>query len=334
MIIVTGGSGFIGSNFIIDWLTRFDEELVNIDIMTYAANNDNLKDIIKKDIYSFVQEDICNYDEIFKILKKNKPRAIFNFAAESFVDRSIKGPDVFIKTNINGTYNLLKASYDYWLSLTEDKKSSFRFIHISTDEVYGSLSLNEPAFTEKNQYLPNSPYSASKASSDHLVRCFNHTYYLPTLITNCSNNYGPHQHQEKLIPKIIKNALEFNEIPIFGKGLQIRDWLFVNDHVDAIITVFEKGTIGETYNIGGGNEKNNIDVANHVCGLLDELSPIENKKIKNYSQLIRFVEDRPGHDFRYAINCSKIRKQLRWVPKETFESGIKKTIKWYLKSKI
>ena len=182
--------------------------------------------------------------------------------------------------------------------------------------------------------MPNSPYSASKASSDHLVRCFNHTYYLPTLITNCSNNYGPHQHQEKLIPKIIKNALEFNEIPIFGKGLQIRDWLFVNDHVDAIITVFEKGTIGETYNIGGGNEKNNIDVANHVCGLLDELSPIENKKIKNYSQLIRFVEDRPGHDFRYAINCSKIRKQLRWVPKETFESGIKKTIKWYLKSKI
>ena len=332
MIVVTGGSGFIGSNFILDWFDRFDEELVNIDIMTYAANNNNLGDINKKDIYNFIQEDICNYEEIFSILKKYKPRAIFNFAAESYVDKSIEGPDVFIKTNINGTYNLLKASSDYWLSLTVDEKSSFRFIHISTDEVYGSLSFSEPAFTEKNQYLPNSPYSASKASSDHLVRCFNHTYYLPTLITNCSNNYGPHQHHEKLIPKIVKNALELNEIPIFGKGQQIRDWLYVKDHVSAIITVFEKGIIGETYNIGGGNEKNNVEVVNHVCGLLDALSPIESKKIKNYSQLIRFVADRPGHDFRYAINSSKIRKQLRWVPKENFESGIKKTIKWYLKN--
>jgi dTDP-glucose 4,6-dehydratase len=332
MIVVTGGSGFIGSNFILDWFDRFDEELVNIDIMTYAANNNNLGDINKKDIYNFIQEDIGNYEEIFSILKKYKPRAIFNFAAESYVDKSIEGPDVFIKTNINGTYNLLKASSDYWLSLTVDEKSSFRFIHISTDEVYGSLSFSEPAFTEKNQYLPNSPYSASKASSDHLVRCFNHTYYLPTLITNCSNNYGPHQHHEKLIPKIIKNALELNEIPIFGKGQQIRDWLYVKDHVSAIITVFEKGIIGETYNIGGGNEKNNVEVVNHVCGLLDALSPIESKKIKNYSQLIRFVADRPGHDFRYAIDSSKIKKQLKWLPKENFESGIKKTIKWYLKN--
>jgi len=331
MIIVTGGSGFIGSNFILDWFERFDEELINIDIMTYAANKDNLKDISKKDMYNFIQEDICNYEEIFSILKKYKPRAIFNFAAETYVDKSIEGPDIFIKTNINGTFNLLKASNDYWRSLTEDEKTSFRFIHISTDEVFGELSLNEPAFTEKNQYLPNSPYAASKASSDHLIRCFNHTYSLPTIITNCSNNYGPHQHREKFIPKIIKNALELNEIPVFGHGEQIRDWLYVRDHVSAIITVFEKGIIGETYNIGGGNEKNNIEVANHVCKLLDELSPIKSKKIKNYSQLIKFVADRPGHDFRYAINSSKITKQLKWSPKENFESGIKKTIKWYLK---
>ena len=332
MIIVTGGSGFIGSNFILDWFDRFDEELINIDIMTYAANKDNLKDISKKDIYNFIQEDIYNYEEIFSILKKYKPRAIFNFAAESYVDKSIEGPDVFIKTNINGTFNLLKASNNYWHSLAEDKKSSFKFVHISTDEVYGALSLHEPAFTEKNQYLPNSPYAASKASSDHLVRCFNHTYSLPTIITNCSNNYGPHQHHEKLIPKIIKNALELNEIPIFGNGEQIRDWLYVKDHVGAIITIFEKGVIGETYNIGGSNEKNNIEVVNHICRLLDELSPVKSKKIKNYSQLIKFVADRPGHDFRYAINSSKIRKQLKWVPKENFESGIKKTIKWYLKN--
>ena len=334
MIIVTGGSGFIGSNFIIDWIDKFNEELVNIDIMTYAGNNNYLKDVRKKNNYNFVQEDICNYEEILNILKKYKPRAIFNFAAESFVDRSIAGPDIFIKTNINGTYNLLKASYEYWLSLANDKKTYFRFIQISTDEVYGSLSLDEPAFTENSQYLPNSPYSASKASSDHLVRCFNHTYFLPTLITNCSNNYGPHQHQEKLIPKIIKNALELKEIPIFGKGKQIRDWLYVKDHVDAIIAVFEKGDVGETYNIGGGNEKNNIEVANYICELLDELSPIQSKKIKNYSELIRFVKDRPGHDFRYAINSSKIRKQLKWEPKETFKSGISKTIKWYLNNKF
>ena len=332
MIIVTGGSGFIGSNFILDWFDRFDEELINIDIMTYAANKDNLKDIIKKDIYNFIKEDICNYEEIFSILKKYKPRAIFNFAAETYVDKSIEVPDIFIKTNINGTFNLLKASYNYWRSLKGDEKSSFRFIHISTDEVFGELSLNEPAFTEKNQYLPNSPYAASKASSDHLTRCFNHTYSFPTIITNCSNNYGPHQHREKFIPKIINNALKLNEIPVFGHGEQIRDWLYVRDHVSAIIAVFEKGIIGETYNIGGGNEKNNIEVANHVSKLLDKLSPIKSKKIKNYSQLIKFVADRPGHDFRYAINSSKITKQLKWSPKENFESGIKKTIKWYLKN--
>lgn len=332
MIIVTGGSGFIGSNFILDWLNRFDEQIINIDIMTYAANKNNLKNIKKKKYYNFIQEDIYNYKEIFKILKKYKPKAIFNFAAESYVDKSIKGPDIFIKTNINGTYNLLKASYNYWLDLAKKEKSSFKFIHISTDEVYGALSLSEPAFTEKSQYRPNSPYSASKASSDHLVRCFNHTYSLPTLITNCSNNYGPHQHHEKLIPKIIKNSLELNEIPIFGKGEQIRDWLYVSDHVAAIIAVFEKGIIGETYNIGGGNEKNNVEVVNHVCNLLDELSPSKSKKIKKYSQLIKFVADRPGHDFRYAIDSSKIRKQLKWRPKENFDSGIKKTIKWYLKN--
>ncbi len=332
MIIVTGGSGFIGSNFILDWLDRFDEQIINIDIMTYAANKNNLKNIKKKNFYTFIQEDIHNHKEIFKILKKYKPRAIFNFAAESYVDKSIDGPDIFIKTNINGTYNLLKATYNYWRDLAKKEKSSFKFIHISTDEVYGALSLSEPAFTEKSQYLPNSPYSASKASSDHLVRCFNHTYSLPTLITNCSNNYGPHQHHEKLIPKIIKNSLELNEIPIFGKGEQIRDWLYVSDHVAAIIAVFEKGIIGETYNIGGGNEKNNVEVVNHVCNLLDELSPSKSKKIKKYSQLIKFVADRPGHDFRYAINSSKIRKQLKWRPKENFDSGIKKTIKWYLKN--
>jgi len=331
MIIVTGGSGFIGSNFILDWFDRFDEELINIDIMTYAANKDNLKNISKKDMYNFIQEDICNYEEILSILKKYKPRAIFNFAAETYVDKSIEGPDIFIKTNINGTFNLLKASNDYWHNLTEDEKSSFRFIHISTDEVFGELSLNEPAFTEKNQYLPNSPYAASKASSDHLTRCFNHTYSFPTIITHCSNNYGPHQHHEKFIPKIIKNALELSEIPVFGHGKQIRDWLYVKDHISAVIAVFEKGIIGETYNIGGGNEKNNIEVANHVCKLLDELSPIKSKKIKNYSQLIKFVADRPGHDFRYAIDSSKITKKLKWSPKENFESGIKKTIKWYLK---
>lgn len=332
MIIVTGGYGFIGSNFILDWLDRFDEQIINIDIMTYAANKNNLKNLKKKKYYNFIQEDICNYKEIFTILKKYKPRAIFNFAAESYVDKSIEGPDIFIKTNINGTYNLLKATYNYWRDLAKIKKSSFKFIHISTDEVYGALSLGEPAFSEKSQYQPNSPYSASKASSDHLVRCFNHTYYLPTLITNCSNNYGPHQHNEKLIPKIIKNSLELNEIPIFGKGKQIRDWLYVSDHVAAIIAVFEKGIIGETYNIGGGNEKNNVEVVNHVCKLLDELSPSKSEKIKKYSQLIRFVPDRPGHDFRYAIDSSKIRKQLNWLPKESFDTGIKKTIKWYLKN--
>ena len=325
-IIVTGGLGFIGSN-LIDLLVKKNFNVLNLDKVSYSSNFYNVKDLKINKNYKFIKCDISNKQKITKILKKEKPTAIFNLAAETHVDRSIDSPYPFIKNNIIGVFNLLEALKNY-----HKTNKNFKFIHISTDEVYGALSLSEPAFTEKNQYLPNSPYSASKASSDHLVRCFNHTYSLPTLITNCSNNYGPHQHREKLIPKIIRNALELNEIPIFGKGEQIRDWLYVSDHVAAIIDVFEKGIIGETYNVGGGNEKNNIEVVNDVCGLLDELSPSKSKKIRKYSQLIKFVTDRPGHDFRYAIDSSKIRKQLKWLQKENFESGIKKTIKWYLKN--
>ena len=332
MILVTGGYGFIGSNFILNWFKENDEGLINIDSMTYAANKDNLKNLHEKHNYKFIEEDICNQENIFNILNKYKPRAVLNFAAESHVDNSIDSPDAFIKTNINGTFNLLKSSQKYWQSLSENNKSSFRFIHISTDEVFGSLSMDDAAFTEENKYLPNSPYSASKASSDHLVRCYYHTYSLPIIITNCSNNYGPHQHHEKLIPKVIMNAVNHNDIPIYGSGMQIRDWLYVEDHVDALISVFKKGEVGETYNIGGNNEKNNVEVVNHICNLLDELLPNDSDSINKYSDLINFVEDRPGHDFRYAINASKIKNELDWSPKENFESGMKKTIQWYLEN--
>jgi dTDP-glucose 4,6-dehydratase len=330
MILVTGGCGFIGSNFIINWFERSSEDLINIDAMTYAANKENLKNIKNKDKYNFIEEDIFNQNSVLDILNKYKPRAVFNFAAESHVDNSIESPDAFIKTNINGTFNLLKSTHNYWKKLSENEKNLFRFIHISTDEVFGSLSLIEKAFTEDNKYAPNSPYSASKASSDHLVRCFHHTYSLPIIITNCSNNYGPHQHDEKLVPKVIKNALNLDEIPIYGSGKQVRDWLYVEDHVDALLSVFKKGRVCETYNIGGNNEKNNIEVVQNICNTLDGLVPNNSNKISQYSDLISFVKDRQGHDFRYAINASKIKNELQWSPKENFESGMKKTIQWYL----
>ena len=330
MILVTGGCGFIGSNFIINWFQRSSEDLVNIDAMTYAANKENLKNLKNKDKYHFIEEDIVNQITVLDILNKYKPRAIFNFAAESHVDNSIESPDAFIKTNINGTFNLLKSTHAYWKKLSENEKNLFRFVHISTDEVFGSLSLSEKAFTEESKYLPNSPYSASKASSDHLVRCFHQTYSMPIIITNCSNNYGPHQHDEKLVPKVIKNVMNLDEIPIYGSGKQIRDWLYVEDHVDALLTVFKKGRIGETYNIGGNNERNNIEVVQNICSTLDNLVPNNSKNISKYSDLISFVEDRQGHDFRYAINASKIKNDLQWSPKENFESGMKKTIQWYL----
>ena len=330
MIVVTGGYGFIGSNFIINYLNNSKDHILNIDLLTYAANQDNLNEYIDDCRYTFLNEDIGNIEEILKVFFKNKPKKIINFAAESHVDNSIKSPDSFIQTNINGTYNLLKATREYWEQLQNEDKKNFRFIHVSTDEVFGSLNINDPPFTENSQYAPNSPYSASKASSDHLVRCFHHTYNLPTIITNCSNNYGPYQHIEKFIPKIIFNALNNIDIPIYGDGSQIRDWLYVEDHVEAISLISDKGIVGETYNIGGNNEKTNIEVAENICELLDSYIPEKLEKVKSYLDLIKKVDDRPGHDTRYAINSTKIQNNLGWIPKKNFDSGINETIKWYL----
>jgi dTDP-glucose 4,6-dehydratase len=325
LIIVTGGAGFIGSNFVLDWLAQHDEPIINIDKLTYAGHLENLKTVINDPHHTFVQADINDRKIIDDLLNQHSPRAIIHFAAESHVDRSITGPAEFIHTNIVGTFNLLEAARKY-----AQHKSDFKFLHVSTDEVYGSLSETDPAFTETTPYAPNSPYSASKASSDHLVRAYFHTYGLPVLTTNCSNNYGPYQYGEKLIPLMILTALQQKPLPVYGDGKNIRDWLYVSDHCSAIRTVLEKGKIGEVYNIGGNAEKNNLDVVNQICHLLDEMKPLSNGSYKN---LISFVKDRPGHDRRYAIDSSKIQRELGWAPKENFDSGIRKTIKWYMEKK-
>ena len=328
MILVLGGSGFIGSNFIIEWLNGQEEAIVNFDKLTYAGNLENLKSIENDSRYNFVRGDINDSNKIANLLLAHKPSAVINFAAESHVDRSILGPEEFIQTNIVGTFHLLECVRGYYNKLTKEEQFLFRFVHISTDEVYGSLEQSAPAFTEDHAFAPNSPYSASKAASDHLVRAYFHTYGLPVLITNCSNNYGPFQFPEKLIPLIIHNALIGKELPIYGDGKQIRDWLYVGDHCSAIRCVLERGEIGETYNVGGGNEKANIEVVKVLCGILDELSPRSDGQ--SYSKQITFVEDRPGHDKRYAINADKIERELNWKAKETFKTGILKTVKWYL----
>lgn len=328
MILVTGGAGFIGSNFVLDWLAQHDEPVLNLDKLTYAGNLDNLASLKDDFRHIFVHGDIGDKSLVADLLTKHQPRAIINFAAESHVDRSISGPDDFIQTNIVGTFNLLECTRAYWQSLAADQKSAFRFLHVSTDEVYGSLSPDAPAFTETYPYEPNSPYSASKAASDHLVRAYQHTYGLPTLTTNCSNNYGPYHFPEKLIPLMIVNALADKPLPVYGDGMQIRDWLFVQDHCSAIRRVLEAGRVGETYNVGGWNEKANIDIVRMICQLLDEMRP--RRDGNSYAALIAYVKDRPGHDRRYAIDATKIANELGWKPQETFETGIRKTVRWYL----
>ena len=333
-IIVTGGAGFIGSNFINSWISQSDEPVINLDKLTYSGNLNNfiLPPDNKKHI--FVKGDIQDHNVVTDLFSKFRPRAILNFAAESHVDRSIHGPEEFIKTNIFGTFNLLEVSKNFWNELEDKDKKRFRFLHVSTDEVYGSLELDESPFNELNQYKPNSPYSASKASSDHLVRAYNHTYDFPVLTTNCSNNYGPYQFPEKLIPLIINNALLKKSLPVYGDGNQIRDWLFVSDHCSAIITVLERGKIGEVYNIGGKNEKTNLEIVKTICKYLDKVNSIkDNQKHKSYLDLIKHVPDRPGHDRRYAIDSFKIENELKWKPKETFDTGIIKTIDWYLSNR-
>ncbi len=332
-ILVTGGSGFIGSNFIkyIFKKTDFKGKIVNIDKLTYAANPLNLKDIARKysDRYFFERVDVCDYDSLIKVFKKYNIDTVVHFAAESHVDRSILGPKDFVQTNIIGTFNLLEAAKKHWFA-SPNNKSSFRFHHISTDEVYGSLG-KDGFFYEDTAYNPRSPYSASKASSDHLVRAYYHTYNFPVSISNCSNNYGPYQFPEKLIPLVINNALEGKAIPIYGDGENIRDWLYVEDHCSAILTILSKGKIGETYNIGGGSERTNLDIVNKICELLDEKYPLTNNStLKSYKNLITFVTDRPGHDRRYAINCDKIKRELGWKQNVSFDEGIEKTVKWYL----
>ena len=326
-IFVTGGCGFIGSNFIINQIQHTDNSIINLDKLTYAGNEDNLKDIASSSRYTFVNGDINTKSIVDDIFKDFHPNAVINFAAESHVDRSIDGPMEFVHTNIVGTANLLESSRRYYDSNQED---NFRFIHVSTDEVYGSLG-DEGFFSEETPYSPTSPYSASKASSDHLVNAWHHTFNLPTIITNCSNNYGPYQFPEKLIPLMGMNCLEGKDLPVYGNGENVRDWLFVADHCDAIYEVCLNGRIGHTYNIGGNNEIKNIEIVNSICEIMDNQRPLDNDK--SYKDLIKFVEDRPGHDFRYAIDASKIKNELKWVPKDNFQSGIQKTIEWYLKNK-
>ena len=328
MIVVTGGAGFIGSNFILKWLENSKENILNIDNLSYAANLRNLEVIESDPRYSFIKTDIQNQNEITEIIKELKPRAILNFAAESHVDRSIEGPESFINTNILGTYSLLEASLNYWNELDESDKKIFRFFHISTDEVFGSLNLNEKKSTENSSYKPNSPYSASKAASDHLVRAWHHTFKLPTLVSNCTNNYGPHQHEEKLIPLVITKALKNENLPIYGDGKNIRDWLYVEDHCEAIMKILDNGKPGETYNIGGNCEKSNLEVVDEICKILDFKNPKQNGS--SYSEQIKFVKDRPGHDFRYSLDIAKIENNLNWKPKESFASGLGKTVQWYL----
>ena len=328
MILVTGSAGFIGSNFVLDWCALHDEPVLSLDKLTYAGNLENLASLQANLRHSFVQGDIGDAELVARLLSEHRPRAVINFAAESHVDRSIHGPEDFIQTNIVGTFHLLEAVRAYWGELPDAEKSAFRFLHVSTDEVYGSLAKDEPAFTETHRYEPNSPYSASKAASDHLVRAYHHTYGLPVLTTNCSNNYGPYHFPEKLIPLLIVNALAGKALPVYGDGQQIRDWLYVKDHCSAIRCVLEKGRLGEVYNVGGWNEKANLDIVHTVCDLLDELRP--SSAGKSYAEQITFVTDRPGHDRRYAIDARKIERELGWKPAETFETGIRKTVQWYL----
>ncbi len=329
MILVTGGASFIGGNFVLDWLEDPKAEgIINLDKLTYAGNLATLDSLKSDPRHIFVQGDIGDKALVTKLLKEHQPRAIVNFAAESHVDRSIHGPAEFVQTNIVGTFNLLECAREYWNSLAQEYKDNFRFHHVSTDEVYGSLSSTAPAFTETHPYEPNSPYSASKAASDHLVRAWFHTYDFPVVTTNCSNNYGPYHFPEKLIPLVILNALNSKPLPIYGDGQQVRDWLYVGDHCSAIREVLAKGKLGETYNIGGWNEKANIEVVKTICQILDELKPRLDKK--SYAEQITFVKDRPGHDRRYAIDASKLKRELGWRPAETFDTGIKKTVQWYL----
>ncbi len=332
MILVTGGAGFIGANFILEWLARSNEPVVNLDKLTYAGNLANLASVDRDERLVFVQGDIGDRQMVEQLLTRYRPRAVINFAAESHVDRSIHGPGEFIQTNVVGTFNLLEAVRAFWSGLGEGEKSGFRFLHVSTDEVYGSLGKNDPAFSETTPYAPNSPYSASKAASDHLVRAYHHTYGLPVLTTNCSNNYGPYQFPEKLIPLVIHNALAGKPLPIYGDGSNIRDWLYVTDHCLGIMTVLEKGRVGETYNIGGNNEKTNLEVVKTICAILDELHP--DSPVTPHEKLITFVKDRPGHDARYAINAGKIARELNWQPLESFETGIRKTVAWYLDNQV
>ena len=330
-ILVTGGAGFIGSNFIIEWLDRMDDSVINLDVLTYASNLNNLDSLKNDNRYIFIQGDISNKALVKTLLHNHMPRAVINFAAESHVDRSITEPQQFMETNIIGTFHLLETVLAYWKELEGLKKTAFRFLHVSTDEVYGSLNPEDLPFSETNQHMPNSPYSASKASSDHLVRAYHQTYGLPVLTTHCSNNYGPRQFPEKIIPLIIHNALTHKPLPIYGDGLYIRDWLYVNDHCSAIRTVLAKSPVGEVYNIGGLNEKTNIELVHTLCDILDQLHPVTTcAKITSYRELITHVEDRLGHDRRYAINASKIQTELNWFPTETFETGIQKTVAWYL----
>jgi dTDP-glucose 4,6-dehydratase len=327
-LLVTGCAGFIGSNFIHTWLATSDEKIVNLDKLTYAGNLSNLASFNDDARHVFVHGDIGDAELVTSLLAEHQPRAVLNFAAESHVDRSIHGPSDFIQTNIVGTFNLLESVRGYWSGLSQERKAQFRFLHVSTDEVYGSLSATDAPFAETNAFEPNSPYSASKASSDHLVRAWHHTYGLPVLTTNCSNNYGPYHFPEKLIPLIIHNALADKPLPIYGDGQQVRDWLYVQDHCRAIMRVLEAGHVGETYNVGGWNEKTNLEVVRALCAVLDELQPRADGK--SYAEQITYVKDRPGHDRRYAIDASKIERELGWKPQETFETGIRKTVRWYL----
>ena len=329
MILVTGGAGFIGGNFVLDWLAEpVAEGVINLDKLTYAGNLATLDSLQNDPRHIFVHGDIGDQALVKRLLAEHQPRAIVNFAAESHVDRSIHGPAEFVQTNIVGTFNLLECAREYWNGLGDSAKKAFRFHHVSTDEVYGSLSATDPAFTESNPFEPNSPYSASKAASDHLVRAWFHTYGLPVVTTNCSNNYGPYHFPEKLIPLVILNALNGKPLPIYGDGQQVRDWLYVGDHCSAIRTVLAKGALGETYNIGGWNEKANLEVVKTICQILDELKPRADGK--SYTEQITFVKDRPGHDRRYAIDASKVKRDLGWRPAETFDTGIRKTVQWYL----
>ncbi|WLI85452.1 dTDP-glucose 4,6-dehydratase [Vibrio parahaemolyticus] len=329
-ILVTGGAGFIGSAVVRHIIRDTQDSVVNLDKLTYAGNLESLVDVADSDRYYFEQVDICDRTELDRVFSEHQPDMVMHLAAESHVDRSIDGPAAFIETNVMGTYHLLEAARQYWSSLEEANKSAFRFHHISTDEVYGDLEGTDDLFTETTSYAPSSPYSASKASSDHLVRAWQRTYGLPTLVTNCSNNYGPYHFPEKLIPLMILNALDGKPLPVYGDGMQIRDWLFVEDHARALYKVVTEGLVGETYNIGGHNEKANIEVVKTICALLEELRPEKPAGVETYESLITFVTDRPGHDVRYAIDATKIAQELGWTPAETFESGIRKTVEWYL----